>query len=47
MLAVAFACFAILMLAWVMAPGQPIALGDLLKRQLPANTAPGDIELQH
>jgi hypothetical protein len=47
MLIVAFACFAILMLAWIMAPGQPMALGDLLKRQLPADTATGEMELQH
>jgi hypothetical protein len=47
MLVVAFACFVILMLAWLMAPGQPVALGDLLTRRLPADTAPGEIELQH
>ncbi len=47
MLIVAFACFAILVLAWLMAPGRPVALGDLLKRQLPADAAPAEIELQH
>ncbi|HVL24170.1 MAG TPA: hypothetical protein VM450_08795 [Thermomicrobiales bacterium] len=46
MLLIAFLCFAVLVLAWLMAPGKPIALSSMVHRER-VDTVPADVEMQH
>ncbi len=46
MVLIAFLCFAVLVLAWVAAPGEPVTLGSLLRLDA-SDAAPGDVEMQH
>jgi hypothetical protein len=46
MLLLAFLCFAVLVMAWLAAPGKPIALSSMLHRER-VDTVPADVEMQH
>ena len=46
MVLVAFLCFAMLIAAWVAAPGRPVALRDLVRMRMPESSS-GEVEMQH
>jgi hypothetical protein len=46
MLLIAFLCFAILIAAWLMAPGKPVSMPSMMSRDA-SDAAPADIGMQH
>jgi len=46
MLVIAFLCFAVLVLAWLAAPGEPVVMRSLLPITK-SEDMPADVELQH
>jgi len=46
MLLMAFLCFAVLLLAWLMAPGSPVSMPSVMRRD-PIDAVPADMEMQH